>query len=97
MTQSDHRSAWEDRRRRALAVIQRSGLPARDRERERQSSLPEFINFRLFGKTILVVNLKFGLFVGPSTQPVRERERERERKRECFAHSCQMQSNPRVV
>ena len=26
------------------------------------SSLPEFMNFKLFGKTSLVVNLKFGLF-----------------------------------
>ena len=25
-------------------------------------SLPEFMNFKLFGKTILVVNIKFGLF-----------------------------------
>ena len=32
-------------------------------------SLPEFMNFRLFGKTILV-NLKFRLFFCPSTQPV---------------------------
>ena len=30
------------------------------------------MNFKLFGKTILVVNIKFGLFVGPSTQPVRQ-------------------------
>ena len=30
-------------------------------------SLPEFMNFQLFGKTILVVNIKFGLFWGPST------------------------------
>ena len=28
------------------------------------SSLPEFMNFKLFGKTILVVNIKFGLFFG---------------------------------
>ena len=28
------------------------------------SSLPEFMNFKLFGKTILVVNIKFGLFLG---------------------------------
>ena len=34
-------------------------------------SLPEFMNFKLFGKTILVVNIQFGLFLGPSTQPVR--------------------------
>ena len=27
-------------------------------------SLPEFMNFNLFGKTILVVNVKFGLFLG---------------------------------
>ena len=27
-------------------------------------SLPEFMNFKLFGKTILVVNIKFGLFRG---------------------------------
>ena len=27
-------------------------------------SLPEFMNFRLFGKTILVVNIKSGLFSG---------------------------------
>ena len=27
-------------------------------------SLPEFMNFKLFGKIILVVNIKFGLFVG---------------------------------
>ena len=27
-------------------------------------SLPEFMNFKPFGKTILVVNLKFGLFLG---------------------------------
>ena len=33
-------------------------------------SLPEFMNFKLFGKTVLVVNVKFGLFVGPSTQQV---------------------------
>ena len=26
-------------------------------------SLPEFMNFKLFGKTILVVNVKFGLFL----------------------------------
>ena len=25
-------------------------------------SLPEFMNFKLFGKTILVVDIKFGLF-----------------------------------
>ena len=31
-------------------------------------SLPEFMNFKLFGKTILVVNIKFGPFFGPSTQ-----------------------------
>ena len=30
------------------------------------------MNFELFGKTMLVVNLKFDMFVfGPSTQPVR--------------------------
>ena len=29
-------------------------------------SLPEFMNCKLFGKTILVVNIKFELFVGPS-------------------------------
>ena len=34
------------------------------------SSLPEFMNLKLFGKTIL--NVKFGLFVGPSTQQVRQ-------------------------
>ena len=28
------------------------------------SSLPEFMNFKLFGKTVLVVNIKFGLFLG---------------------------------
>ena len=28
------------------------------------NSLPDFMNFRLFGKTILVVNLKFGRFLG---------------------------------
>ena len=28
------------------------------------SALPEFMNFKLFGKTILVVNIKFGLFLG---------------------------------
>ena len=27
-------------------------------------SLPEFMNFQLFGKTMLVVNVKFGLFLG---------------------------------
>ena len=27
-------------------------------------SLPEFMNFRLFGKTILVKNIQFGLFLG---------------------------------
>ena len=27
-------------------------------------SLPEFMNFKLFGKTILVVNIKFELFLG---------------------------------
>ena len=27
------------------------------------SSLPEFMNFKLFGKTILVVHIKFGLFL----------------------------------
>ena len=27
-------------------------------------SLPQFMNFKLFGKTILVVNIKFGLFLG---------------------------------
>ena len=27
-------------------------------------SLPEFMNFKLFGKTILVANIKFGLFLG---------------------------------
>ena len=32
-------------------------------------SLPEFMNFKLFGNTILVVNKKFG-FCGPSTQQV---------------------------
>ena len=26
------------------------------------NSLPEFMNFKLFGKTILVVNIKFELF-----------------------------------
>ena len=34
------------------------------------SSLPEFMNFNLLGKTILVVNIKLKLFVGPSTQQV---------------------------
>ena len=33
-------------------------------------SLPEFMNFKLFGKTVLAVNIKLGLF-GPSTQQVR--------------------------
>ena len=28
------------------------------------NSLPEFMNFKLFGKTILVVHLKFELFLG---------------------------------
>ena len=28
------------------------------------NSLPEFMNFKLFGKTILVVNIKFELFLG---------------------------------
>ena len=37
-----------------------------------QSSLPDFMNFKLFGKTILVVNIKFRLFFWPSTQPVRK-------------------------
>ena len=32
-------------------------------------SLPEFMNFKLFGKAILVVHLKFGVF-WPSTQEV---------------------------
>ena len=32
--------------------------------RTRDISLPEFMNFKLFGKTILVVNKKFGLFWG---------------------------------
>ena len=27
-------------------------------------ALPEFMNFKLFGKTILVVDAKFGLFLG---------------------------------
>ena len=27
-------------------------------------SLPEFMNFNLFGKTLLVVNIEFGLFLG---------------------------------
>ena len=27
-------------------------------------SLPEFMNFKLFGKTILVVNIQFELFLG---------------------------------
>ena len=27
-------------------------------------SLPEFMNFKLFGKTTLVVNIKFELFLG---------------------------------
>ena len=30
----------------------------------RKQTLPEFMNFKLFGKTILVVNLKFRLFLG---------------------------------
>ena len=35
-------------------------------------SLPEFLNFRLFGRIILVVNKKFRLdLIGPSTQGVR--------------------------
>ena len=38
--------------------------------RSQINSLPEFMNFKLFGKTILVVNRKFELFVGPSTQEV---------------------------
>ena len=29
------------------------------------------MNFKLLGKTILVVHIKFGLLFGPSTQPVR--------------------------
>ena len=29
-----------------------------------RNSLPEFMSFKLFGKTILVVNIKFGFFVG---------------------------------
>ena len=33
-------------------------------------SLPEFMNLKLFGKTILVVNIVF-FFGGPSTQQVR--------------------------
>ena len=35
------------------------------------TSLPEFMNGKLFGKTVLVVKIRFGLFVGPSTQPGR--------------------------
>ena len=46
-------------------------LPSRECQFPTSSSLPEFINFRLVGKTILVVNIKFELFVGPSTQQVR--------------------------
>ena len=34
-------------------------------------SLPEFVNFKLFGKTILVVNIKVRSFFGPSTRQVR--------------------------
>ena len=30
----------------------------------RGNSLPEFMNFKLFGKTICVVNIEFELFVG---------------------------------
>ena len=30
------------------------------------------MNFKLLAKTILVVSIKFGLFFGPSTQPVRK-------------------------
>ena len=35
-------------------------------------SLPELMGFKLFGKTILVVNKKFRLFVGQSTWEVSE-------------------------
>ena len=40
-------------------------LPETRATRPKQTpSLPEFMNFKLFGKTILVVNIKFGLFWG---------------------------------
>ena len=38
--------------------------PRSDFPVEHQEQLPEFMNFKLFGKTILVVNVKFGLFLG---------------------------------
>ena len=43
---------------RALAVSQYH------RNRLRRSLAETFMNFKLFGKTILVVNIKFGLFLG---------------------------------
>ena len=34
-------------------------------------SLPQLMNFKLFGKTMPVVNIQFELFFGPSTQQLR--------------------------
>ena len=51
---------------------QNGGVPSK-RDPEKQTdpyfpvfpySLPEFMNFKLFGKTISVVNIKLGLFLG---------------------------------
>ena len=36
--------------------------PPRFRSYPNNDSLPEFMNFKLFGNTILVANIKFGLF-----------------------------------
>ena len=45
------------------------------RDRDIYYSLPGFMHFKLFGKTVLVVNVSQGwAFFGPSTQPVRLRE-----------------------
>ena len=57
---------WRVRRRNRF-VIEASGRPTKERVPFFWGgvvSLPEFMNINLFGKTILVVNKKFGLFVG---------------------------------
>ena len=50
---------------RDLAQLRRSGVRASDFNRDDCMiySLPQFVNFKLFGNTILVVNIKF-VFVG---------------------------------
>ena len=43
---------------------QMGGPEPQSRSPDRRYSLPQFMSFKPFGKTVLVVNMKFGLFLG---------------------------------